>query len=209
MNTERTEELNRKVLEYEKAYFEDMTFQPGSITGDIFVECEQQIFSKHKDNEYWDIPGAGFDLSIKKYPFRLKRMKNAEGKFDHKKGLVFISPDCNNHNIILHEMIHVYDWMLDLCFPFPLRDVLLIRLYDKLKGKIKRLDKLIMVWAHYLNQLRIINGREGEHGVLFYLKCLDLELRIGVPFGTISGFHSEKRILVIRGPGRKGNTGNQ
>jgi hypothetical protein len=69
--TEVEKTLNSQVFEYEKAYFEDMAFQPGSITGDIFVECEQQIFSKQKWKEYWDIPGAGFHLSIKQCPFRL------------------------------------------------------------------------------------------------------------------------------------------
>jgi hypothetical protein len=54
-----------------------------------------------------------------------------------------------------------------------------------------------MTFAHYDNQYRIINGKEGEHGILFYMKCLDLELRIGVPFGTISGFYSEKPIKRI------------
>jgi hypothetical protein len=194
--TEAEKTLNSQVLEYEKAYFEDMTFQPGSIAGDIFVECEQQIFSKQKWKEYWDIPGAGFHLPIKQYPFRLKRLKGAYGQFSVKQGLVFIHPNSNNLNTILHEMIHAYDWTLDRCYPYPLRDILIIRLYDKLKTRIIALDKLLMTFSHYFNQFLILDGKEGEHGILFYLKCLDLEIRLNVPFGSISGFYSEKRIRV-------------
>ena len=197
--TEAEEILNSKVLEYEKAYFEDMTFQPGSIAGDIFVECEQQIFSKLKHREYWDIPGAGFHLSIKKYTFKIKKMRGADGMFVRRKGLIFIRPEySSNRNVILHEMIHAYDWTLDLCFPYPLRDVLIIRLFDELKNRIANLDKLLMTFCHYPRQYRVINGREGEHGVLFFLKSLDLEIRLDLPIGTISGFYPGKQIRLIK-----------
>jgi hypothetical protein len=53
-----------------------------------------------------------------------------------------------------------------------------------------------MAWASYDNRHRIIDNHEGEHGVLFFLKCLDLEIRTGVPFGTISGFYYEKPIQL-------------
>ena len=125
---------------------------------------------------------------------------------DVKKKTVFLDPrDCNNY-VILHEMTHAYDWMLDHCYPYPLRDILIIRLYDKLKTKIEALDKVLMLFSHYTYQYNVINGKEGDHSTLFYMKCLDLELRLGVPFGTISGFPPELRIKIIRKkPEPKGN----
>jgi hypothetical protein len=200
---EEEKKLSLKVLEYEKAYFEDMTFQPESITGDIFVECEQHIFSKRKNKEYWPLPESGFDLSISQCSFKIKRIKGAQGRYNHKSKTVFIHPEFNVQATILHEMVHVYDFTLDLTYPYPLRDIVLIQLYNKLKGKIKDLNRLIMVWAHYPNQHEIICSKEGEHGVLFMLKCLDLELRIGFPFGEISGFYFEKK---IKGIGNQQNT---
>jgi hypothetical protein len=198
--TEAEKTLNSQALEYEKSYFEDMTFEPGSITGDIFVECEQQIFSKQKHKEYWDIPGAGFYLTIAQCPFRLKRMKRATGRFNcyNQKNLsIDIHPDYNTQGVILHEMIHFYDYELDGKRPYPLRDILIIRLYDKLKIKIDSLDLLLMKWAHYANQHEIIAGKEGDHSILFYLKSLDLEIETNAEFGDISGFYSEKPIKRI------------
>ena len=192
------EQLNKIALFYELLFFEDMTFKNNSIVGDVFAESEQHIFRKKKD--YYNVEGIGFNLSIAQCPFRLKKMKGIEGRFNcwnKNKLSIDIHPERNIQCTVLHEMIHFYDWQIDRCFPYPLRDILIIRLYDKLKTQIEKLDLLLMTYAHYDNQHEIIIGKEGDHSVLFYMKSLDLEIRTNVEFGTISGFFSEKPIKRI------------
>jgi hypothetical protein len=194
--TEAEKALKLQVLEYEKKYFEDFTFQPGSLAGDIF-EMEHNIFSKRRGKKYWDITNdLHFYLSILRIPFRLKKIKG-EGELNCKAGIVYINPEFNKQETILHEMIHAYEWIFeDYSYFPPRRDMLLLRLFDKLKERIEGLDQLVMAWANFENQRRITDNHEGLHGVLFMLKCFDLEIRTGVPFGAISGFYYDKPIQL-------------
>jgi hypothetical protein len=89
----------------------------------------------------------------------------------------------------MHEMIHAYDDQMT----HAQAEILTIMLYNKLKCKIKNLDLVLLAWAHYDNQKMLdVNGEIG-HEVLFLLKSLDLELRLDLPVGTISGFFGNRK----------------
>jgi hypothetical protein len=85
-------------------------------------------------------------------------------------------------------MIHAYEVIL---FENPLgrilRDILFVNLYNSLKPKIKNLDTLITTHGHIYNQGKITR-EGGYHGILFYLKSLDLDLRLGLKLGTVCGY---------------------
>jgi hypothetical protein len=192
--------LKAKVLRYEKLYFEDMTFQPGSIAYDIFAVDGRDILSKRKGRKFFDVSKAGFDFSISNISIKIKKLKKStDGTFVPGKRIAIDPERGNNRRTILHEMVHFYDWYLsDL--RIPLYDILIIRLYAKLKGKIKNLDKLVMQFAHYPNQYRILfRQKAGAHSVFFFLKCLDLELRTGVSLGCISGYFMKNKKFTIEG----------
>jgi len=195
--------LNSMAMEYENEYFEDMTFQARSIAGDVFLEYEQHIFSNKKHKYYYDILSGGLDFSIKQFPFKVKKLKGLDGEIKLGQKIIFINSEFIGDKAllratVLHEMVHAYDWTLDQCFPLPLRDILIIRLYGKLKDKIENLDKHLMAFSHIENQRRILDSKAGERGILFYLKCLDLEIRLNLPFGKISGFYPKKKMRLKR-----------
>lgn len=168
-------ELHGSILEYEENYFEDMTFQPGSICYDTvkFIIDNYDFFSLELEYQY--------------ITYHIKNLENASGQFDSHERSITISPDCkNNRSVILHEMIHAYEYVL--CEENPvLCELMLIKLYDKLKPLISNLDELIMNHAELYGQ-HCIASSSGQHGILFYLKSLDLDLRCGYEFGKVCGY---------------------
>jgi hypothetical protein len=90
--------------------------------------------------------------------------------------------------------------MVAPCIPPFIRDALLISFYNDLKGKLSTcnpgypnadLDSLILDHAHFHNG-KTITMIGGEHDVLFYLKSLDLDLRLGYQLGTVCGYGWDK-----------------
>lgn len=78
-------------------------------------------------------------------------------------------------------------YMVDsTAFPF-IRDVLLLGLYNDLKGRITDLDSHILAHAN-IHSGTSITVEGGNHDVLFHLKSLDLDLRRGYPLGTVCGY---------------------
>jgi hypothetical protein len=101
-----------------------------------------------------------------------------------------VSPDyVKNTPVILHEMIHGFDNILADDYYRKKREVLFLCMYKALRKKIKRLDQRIRNHGHFAAQA-IFDG-EGEHGLLFYLKSLDLDLRLGLRLGTVCGYGND------------------
>jgi hypothetical protein len=81
----------------------------------------------------------------------------------------------NDKFVLLHEMIHAFEWMLSQeCETY--KQFLLIELYRKLVPKIPNLDKLILIDMH--SEFRV-------HSLLFMFKSLDLDLRLKKTLGYI------------------------
>jgi hypothetical protein len=199
---DRDKELILKVLEYEQLYFEDMQFLPGSIAGDAFVKRKRDKFLRQgkwkdrKNKKCFDCPETDPTSLISMFPCKIQRIaegEHAEGVFHGLVGGITIDPKYNNQNVILHEMIHAYEWIIDNAahhIKFPFRDILVMRLYDKIKNIMQPLDldNQIMRFSRY-NQKR---RKSNMHSVLFFLKSLDLEIRTENGLGDISGFYIGK-----------------
>ena len=122
---------------------------------------------------------------------------------------VTVAPEyVKDNTVLLHELIHVFEWFyrpgnepyenqygteVNPYIPPFIRDVLFINLYNDVNKRIKAkysnedLDLLILYHAHYVFGVQIaLQG--GNHDVLFYLKSLDLDLRLGFPLGTVCGY---------------------
>jgi len=189
--------LAEKVVEYDKTYFEDMRFEKGSVAGRVLLDDNNNTFKKKESEEFWADP---FNISLSKYTFRVREVKDGytAAEVNPKTKVVTIDPrEAEDMNVILHEMIHAYEWELDLISLLPFREILLIRLYDTLKGKIKNLDRMIMAYANYENQYVFTTRKYGIHGILFFLKSLDLDLRLGWPIGSVMGYEISKDNLRV------------
>ena len=173
------DKLYGNILEYEEEYFEDMTFQPGSV-------CYETV-SFIIDN--FDF----FSLEIEYFYFRyyVKELKDGtSGICDLKERTITISPKYkDDRSVILHEMIHAYEYILVNENPV-LCELMLIMLYNKLKPSIPNLDELIKDHTELYGQ-HCIAATGGQHGILFYLKSLDLDLRCGYNLGKVCGYGRE------------------
>ena len=184
--TDSKKKLAEKVSEYEYNYFDDMLFKPDSIVGALFV-CYYQDDAGKLHKTYDDPP---FSTSLfPSYNFKISKIRNAAGRCHPKKHIIVIHPDFEtDETVIMHEMIHAYEGLL-LEDPrgHILRDILFVNLYKSLKSRIKNLDELIMNHSHIFRQ-KDIAEKGGFHGILFFLKSLDLDLKLGLKPGTVCGY---------------------
>jgi len=182
--------LSTAIFEYEDQYFEDFTLKPDSILHDLLV-YEVQDKKGNTFEDFDDLP-AVMELG-ENYTFKIKKLKNCIGVCNTRLMKITIDPEyAENSAVILHEMIHAY---IDLfkkskyAIIETLFECLLLRLYNDLKTKIPDLEKRIIEHTHTIGQ-EDFKGK-GSHGLLFFLKSLDLDLRLGLPLGRIYGYGRE------------------
>ena len=178
----------------EQGFFDDMLFAPTSITGKFmtitsFDNNKKPILSNMERPEElehftfaWikvivsDIPGHG-------------------GCFNEKdQELTIPKESINDDKVLLHEMIHIYEYVIN-SLPCFYRDALYWALYLDLRDKINELDGYITAQAHLLNLTDLYN-QGGTHDILFFLKSLDLDMKMGYQFGTVFSYGQE---LNLRG----------
>lgn len=160
-------------FEYEQLYFQDMTGETGVIKSisDIAVDMY----------DYVPLP------TIEQADICISDTLDCEGRYNIETKIITISQKCSDiKSVLLHEMIHFYIENLIVLNP-ALCEVLLLDLYKQLSGKIPNLDDLI--YGHSdLYFLDILEQSGGSHGVLFYLKSLDIDLQCGFELGTTMGY---------------------
>ena len=169
-------ELHGKILEYEESYFEDMTFQPNS-------ELYNTVQSMANMFDYFSV-----ELESQYFTFRIQDLENETmGQTNFPEREIIIAPKYkDDKSVILHEMIHAYELTLQTEHSV-LNELLLLTLYKKLKPQISNLDSLIREHAELYGQ-HCISLSGGTHGILFYLKSLDLDLRCKYKLGTVCGY---------------------
>lgn len=172
-------ELQGLCYEYEDEYFEDMTLQKNSILYDVV----------QNQDEWTD--GILMGIEFESLRFYIVNSDEYKGCFSPTERKIEIDRRyVNSKDVTLHELIHFYEWQLERNVSPTIRELLILRLYNKLKPQINNIDELITFHCDaFENYHTFYNG--GQHGLLFYLKSLDLDLRCGYSLGTVCGYGRE------------------
>ena len=172
-----------------ESLFIDMCWEPHSIVSD-FIDSDLELHDVEPVEFYEDYALGLFSFKwrfyVKDYPnedvigLTKARERTIEINRTHK----------DNIPVILHEMIHAHEIILE-GLPSFYRDDVMLSLYIDLSKKIPDLYERII---HHANEpaalaLALSNG---VHDVLFFLKSLDLDLKFGYPLGTVCGYGRDK-----------------
>lgn len=184
--TPEEQELSNRVYDLGDRFFGDMLFEEGSITHN-YAACQ----AKSKDGEWRDttvdLPPALDYFSYSCFTYHIADLGVAAGRFDEEAFTLTVAPDhANDDVVILHEMIHLHEFVLEI-LPMYFHDAVLFCLYKDLKNKINDLDQRIEAHGNILNSSSIANIG-GTHDILFLLKSFDLDLRNGYKLGTVFGY---------------------
>lgn len=178
------EELAEIVYKNEQ-YFDDMCFELGSIVHD-FVSCQLQ----DEDGEVYETSSDKFmDLRSQKWRFYVKKLreKNTMGvTYLNERKIIINVPYKDDLKTILHEMIHAHETLINQ-MPSFYHDILVFSLYKSLSAKIPDLYDRIVRHTHEHFGMEI-TFQGGEHDMLFFLKSLDLDLKLGYELEAICGY---------------------
>lgn len=179
--TEEQYNLMISCIEYEFDYFKDMILSEDSIMGDI-SEIALEIY---------DCIPLGIEYANLR--FYIVDSNEFDGCFYQTETKIEIIPKYkSDKSIILHELIHFYECQLTRYFPAA-AELLILRLYKELSSKIEDLDDLIRDHCDAAFQdVTFSKKNAGKHGLLFYLKSLDLDLRCGYELNTIRGYNDDE-----------------
>jgi len=160
--------------------FDDMLFSPFSIVGE-YTEVEINGRKTHLD------PPDKLTGIADSFTYRVEPLDGCNGRVDLENKVMTIDPAClKDYSVVLHEVIHIVASAYDN-LPRFFRDAVLLALYNKLSTDIQNLDKLIIKHTHILSGYDITEAG-GEHDILFLLKSLDLDIRLGYKLGTVCGY---------------------
>jgi hypothetical protein len=170
------ENLAMKAYDYEELYFDDMRL--------IKYKNEIGTCTDEETNESYtsSIDDIANFITIGNWIFNI--VSNSDDfvgcTYNYKKTIEITEDYKNDESTILHEMIHAYELMLG---DENLNQYIVIQLYKELSSKISDLDKYIQIDSHVLLK---------EHSLLFMLKALDLDLRLGLKLGSIYSYGREE-----------------
>lgn len=175
--------------------FSDMAFQPGTETASFLV-CQTKAEDDPED--CWrdcmtDIPEEIEYFSPSNFKVKVENLDEGIGQFNIMTKELTITPDhVESDSVILHEMIHLYEDMLDSQLSFY-RDIVFFSMYTRLKKRIPALDEIITDHANVFNQQQF-NMIGGIHNILFILKSFDLDIKQGYKLGTVFGYGMEEQL---------------
>ncbi len=182
--------------QYSCEYFADFRFEKDTAPSDFVA-----VKSLADDNETWiddytELPEQleffdGYILDT--FLCKVEPLEEGTcGQVNYSDYSITIAPeymkDADRKQYILHELIHVYEYALEM-LPKYFHDILLLSLYNdlKIKNAVSDLDDRILAHTHILHGERI-TSQGGEHDVLFFLKSLDLDIQCGFKLGTVCGY---------------------
>jgi len=155
------DELQEKMMNFDKLYFDDFNFTSKDFKGHVHTYT-------FRENCYIMIEPIDGNI-LAKYN-------------DHR---ISVPPDVTD-DTILHEMIHAHIDMLKRSSLSFFSEYLIFALYKKLRRKIKDIDRRIWQQVSYCDFIQ----QAEWHGLLFFLKSLDLDLRLEYPLGTVYGIET-------------------
>lgn len=165
--------LRIMMLRYEQQYFKDLTLKAVTLTHGLL----------HVDE------GDGSNtegISLNGWSIKTKDRIRKDSDLDAvcrmssktillKKGL----PKRRVVPVLLHEMIHAYEYQLSQ----SRRDLILVYLYGRLSKKLGESRLRAFIDLHSHGALYV-----PDHSLLFLLKSLDLDVRLKKTFGTVAAF---------------------
>lgn len=176
-------------------YFLDMLFEEHSLVGQM-IECQVKMEDGRWQDEVVRLPDEIKYFSYNYFDVKVEPLEGCGGYFSKKVQLLCISKEnIEKDNVILHEMIHLHEFVVNEQ-PLFYHDTLLWALYNDLKDKIKDVDKVISGHAHILGE-QDIYCKGGLHDILFLLKSLDLDIKMGYRLGTVFGYDMERFVKDI------------
>jgi hypothetical protein len=174
-------------MEYDEEYFSDMMFRDGSIVARYLKYKIEDRDNHSMRNCCYDVPVELTDISENYYRFLIEPSDERPACVRDEKRIVTFTPEhSQDKTTILHELIHVHEKMLNRGLAM-FREALFLSLYNHLKEKVNELDERILCHAHFIPGENITR-EGGSHGILFYLKSLELDIRCGLELGTICGY---------------------
>lgn len=184
--------LISKVFEFEHL-FEDMTFQEGTSTYEL-LQCK----SKPRGGDEWTDdavePPEELDcFSYTFFHFKVGPLDGCDGVFSHADQTLTVTPKAlENESTILHEMIHLHEFVIN-DLPMYFHDMVYWALYKDLEKKIPKLDDIITDHAHILTGSTLYSSG-GLHDILFLLKSFDLDIRMRYPLGTVFAYGRDEEL---------------
>lgn len=181
--------INR--IKKNKKWFLDMLFDKKGITGK-FMAVQEKTNKGRWCKEFMDRPDQ---LTYFDYNFFVYDIEDLGpdflGRFSPLEYKLTIAPKCIKRgkirdDVILHEMIHLHEAVLDV-LPTYYREAVLYCLYRDLSSNIDDLDDRIEAHGHMLNET-VLSNFGGRHDILFLLKSFDLDLHMNYPLGTVFGY---------------------
>lgn len=172
-------------------YFSDMLFEEGSPTGEL-LKCQSKLKDGSLLDDTIDIPDELKCFSYTYFKTKVEPIKNnCAGYFNLNEQLLCVSREyLKDDSILLHEMIHLHEHVLNV-LPLFYHDTMIWTLYIDLEKKIKDLDEIISGHAHILSQQKLYS-EGGLHDILFLLKSLDLDIKMGYSLGTVCGYEAKE-----------------
>lgn len=182
-----TSSLQLQISAYEQEYFKDILLKTSEIS---------QYFTAFDDNmEEIALPYDSnfFDLSLDthKYTFHIDTLNTCAGLHNSTNHSITIDiKQLSNKEIILHEMVHAYENILDTHKIYALKEIIFLELYKYLQKQNIDVDGRILAHSNLLSNIDITE-QGGKHSIFFLLKTLELDLKCNLPLGTICGYDRE------------------
>lgn len=172
-------QLRLQAIEYEECYFKDLTLQDRRIRRKL-GGCKTKIDGRWVKVE----EDLQEDVSVSdSWIFHYRRLRRGDhGRCRLKECTIDIKVGLTGDELkgtLLHEMIHAYEGML-----WPIyREWLLLDLYKRMEKRIGRnaVSRFLDLDAHTVMLLP-------AHGLMFLLKALELDERLGWKRGTVFGY---------------------
>ncbi len=164
--------------------FEDMCFRPGTSSYEL-TKYELKNSDGTWTETYDCLPGELEYFDYCTFIYKAEKPDDCDGYFSEVDSIFCVPPDAKDY-VVLHEMIHLHESVVD-DLPLFWHDMLYWALYKDLRNKIPELDEIITRHAHMLNE-RDLYAMGGNHDILFLLKSFDLDIRMGYPLGTVFAY---------------------
>ena len=163
--------------------FGDMRFERGTCSGELLPSARMMM-----------------PTGLAEDPVLLIRYKvfsdddETGGFYDGERRVLAVREDLlESDETILHELVHLYEGIFTGDFgytPTYFRDMLFWALFRQMRERIPRLEEIVTAFAR-VDEQRNLDDLGGLHDLLFLLKSLELDTRMGWPLGRVFGYGVE------------------